>query len=148
MVPLMFIRVKMYKKRFTEWGLGKNNRDSEMRAIVRKNKQRRDRGKQSIIHIRGKAIDDGEVTRYWKRKGISIDDVITHRTASATPEAVQLFTRYLPDSRRRSLLRSRSVYSSRFGIISKPLSNLGTGFMAIRRFNVTRERIKDIKKLI
>ena len=88
----MFIRVKMYKKRFTEWGLGKNNRDSEMRAIVRKNKQRRDRGKRSIIHVRGKAIDDGEVIRYWKRKGISIEDVIAHRTASATPEAVQLFT--------------------------------------------------------
>lgn len=82
----------MYKKRFTEWGLGKNYRESEMRAIVRKNKQRKDRGKQSIIHVRGKAIDDGEVTRYWKRKGISIDDVIAHRTASATPEAVQLFT--------------------------------------------------------
>ena len=82
----------MYKKRFTEWGLGKNNRDSEMRAIVRKKQQRRDRGKQSIIHVRGKAIDDGEVTRYWKRKGISIDDVIAHRTASATPEAVEFVT--------------------------------------------------------
>ena len=82
----------MYKTRIKQWGLGKNNKDSEMRAIVRKKKQRLDRGKGSIIQIRGKAVDDREVARYWKRKGISLDEVIAQRTASATPEAVELFT--------------------------------------------------------
>ena len=82
----------MYKTHIKQWGLGKNNKDSEMRAIVRKNKQRIDRGKGSIIRIRGKAVDNAEVARYWKRKGVPMDEVIAQRTASATPEAVELFT--------------------------------------------------------
>ena len=63
-----------------------------MRAIVRKTKERSDQGKRSKIRVRGRAINDDEVIRYWSRKGISIDDVIAHRTASVTPEAVQFIT--------------------------------------------------------
>ena len=82
----------MYKRRIKQWGLDKNNKDEEMRAIVRKTKARLDQGKRSKIHVRGKAIGDEEVIRYWRRKGISIDEVITHRTASVTPEAVEIVT--------------------------------------------------------
>ena len=82
----------MYKRRIKQWGLDKNNKDGEMRAIVHKTKARLDQGKQSKIHVRGKAISDEEIIRYWRRKGISTDDVIAHRAASVTPEAVEIIT--------------------------------------------------------
>ena len=88
----MYDRNKMYKRRIKQWGLDKNNKDDEMRAIVRKTKARLRQGKRSKIHVRGKEISDEEVIRYWKRKGISIDDVIAHRAASVTPEAVNIVT--------------------------------------------------------
>ena len=82
----------MYKRRIKQWGLDKKNKDDEMRAIVRKTKARLDQGKRSKIHVRGKAIGDEEVIRYFKRKGISIDDIIAYRAASVTPEAVEIVT--------------------------------------------------------
>ena len=89
---LNYDRDKMYKRRIKQWGLDKNKKDKEMRAIVRKTNARVDEGKRSKIHVRGKAIGDEEVIRYWSRKRISIDDVITHRAASVTPEAVDIVT--------------------------------------------------------
>ena len=91
-VSLIYDSTKMYKRRIKQWGLDKNNKDDEMRAVVRKTKARLDQGKQSKIHVRGKAIGDEEIIRYWKRKGISIDDVIARRAASGTPEAVEIVT--------------------------------------------------------
>ena len=88
----MYDSTKMYKRRIKQWGLDKNNKDEEMRAIVHKTKARLDQGKRSKIHVRGKAVDDKEVIRNWRRKGISIDDVIAHRAASVTPEAVEIVT--------------------------------------------------------
>ena len=82
----------MYKTHIKQWGLDKKNKDFEMRAVVRKNKQRADQGKGSIIRIRGQLRDFAEVVRYWNRRGISIDDIIARRTASPTPEAVECFT--------------------------------------------------------
>ena len=82
----------MYKRRIKQWSLDKKNKDDEMRFIVHKTKARLDQGKQSKVHVRGQAIGDKEVIRYWKRKGISIDDVIAHRAASVTPEAVAIAT--------------------------------------------------------
>lgn len=90
--PLTFRRVKMYKTHITQWGLDKKNKDFEMRAIVRKNKERSSQGKRSIIRIRGQTRDFAEVIRYWKRKGVSIDDMVARQTASPTPEAVEFFT--------------------------------------------------------
>ena len=91
-VSLMFDRIKMYKRRIKQWGLDKNNKDGEMRAITCKTKERLDQGKRSKIRVRGKAVDDEEVVRYWRRKGISTDDVIDHRTASVLPGAVEIVT--------------------------------------------------------
>ena len=88
----MHDRNKMYKRRIKQWGLDKKNKDEEMRAVVRKTKERLDRGKRSEILVRGKAIGEKEVMRYWRRKRISIDEAITHRTASVTPEAVEIVT--------------------------------------------------------
>ena len=82
----------MYKIRIKQWGLDKKNKEPEMRAIVRKHKQREDQGKPSTIHVRGQIRTIVEAFRYWERKGVSIDEIIARRTASPTPEAVEFFT--------------------------------------------------------
>ena len=94
LVPLSLTsrRVKMYKMHIKQWGLDRNNKEFEMRAIVRKNKQRADQGKGSIIRVRGQVRNFAEVVRYWDRKGVSIEDIIARQTASPTPEAVEFST--------------------------------------------------------
>ena len=82
----------MYKTRIKQWGLDKKNKEPEMRAIVRKHKQRADQGKPSTIHVRGQLRTIVEAFRYWERKGVSIDEIIARQTASPTPEAVKLLT--------------------------------------------------------
>lgn len=62
-----------------------------MRAIVGKHKQRPDLGKHCILRVRGRLMDFAEVVRYWHWKGVSVDDVISRRTASPTSEAVEFF---------------------------------------------------------
>ncbi len=83
----------MYKSRFTLWGLdGKNNREREMRAAVRKRSQRTQQGKRSVVRIRGKPVDYQEMVRYFARKRLSIEDALAQRRASKTPEAVVCLT--------------------------------------------------------
>ena len=82
----------MYKTHIAKWGLDKKNKEPEMRAIVRKNKQRAERGKRSNFRVRNRHLDLAEVIRYWERKGVTIDEVIARSTASPTPEAVECFT--------------------------------------------------------
>ena len=84
--------VKMYKTHIAKWGLDKKNKEPEMRAIVRKNKQRAERGKLSNFRVRKRHLNFAEVVRYWERKGVTIDEVIARSTASPTPEAVECFT--------------------------------------------------------
>ena len=84
--------VKMYKTHIAKWGLDKKNKEPEMRAIVRKNKQRAERGKRSNFHVRKRQLDFAEVIRYWQRKGVTIDEVIARSIASPMPEAVECFT--------------------------------------------------------
>ena len=82
----------MYKKRIKQWGLDKKNKEPEMRAIVRKRKQRADQGKGSTIRVRGQVLDFEKVVRYFHRKGVSIEDIIAQQTASSTPKAVEFST--------------------------------------------------------
>ena len=82
----------MYKTHITKWGLDKKNKEPEMRAIVRKNKQRAEQGKRSNFRVRKRDLDFTEVVRYWKRKGVTFDEVIARSAASPTPETVECFT--------------------------------------------------------
>ena len=82
----------MYKTRIAKWGLDKKNKEPEMRAIVRKNKQRAEQGKRSSFRVRKRDLDFTEVVRYWKRRGVTVDEVIARSTASPTPETVECFT--------------------------------------------------------
>ena len=82
----------MYKTHIAKWGLDKKNKEPEMRAIVRKNKQRAEQGKRSNFRVRKRQLNFAEVVRYWERKGVTIDEVIARSTASPTPEAIECFT--------------------------------------------------------
>ena len=82
----------MYKTHIQQWGLDKKIKDAEMRAIVRKNKQRADQGKSSIIRVRGQSRGIEEFIRHCDRKGVSIDDIIARHTSSPTPDTVELLT--------------------------------------------------------
>jgi hypothetical protein len=82
----------MYKSRITQWGLDKKYKEDEMRAIVHKNKQRADLGKESVFSIRGRAVEHRELERYFKRKHLTIDDVLSQRQKRTTPEPVQCRT--------------------------------------------------------
>ena len=82
----------MYKTHIAKWSLDKKNKEPEMRAIVRKNKQRADQGKRSHFRVRKRDLDFSEVVRYWKRRGVTVDEVIARSIASPTPETVECFT--------------------------------------------------------
>lgn len=82
----------MYKTYIAKWGLDKKNKEPEMRAIVRKYKQREAQGKGSTIRVRKQQRNFADVVHYWERKGKSIDDIIARKTASPTPEAVEFST--------------------------------------------------------
>ena len=82
----------MYKDHIKQWGLDKKNKESEMRAIIRKQKQRADLGKGSVIRVRGQHRDFAKIVLYWHRKGVSIEDIIAQQTASSTPEAIEFST--------------------------------------------------------
>lgn len=82
----------MYRTRIKKWGLDKKKKEKDVRAIVRIKKKRTDEGKASKFLVRGKSVDYADVVHYWKRKRLSIDDVIAQRAACTTPEAVQFST--------------------------------------------------------
>ena len=82
----------MYKTHIKQWGLDKKNKEQEMRAIVRKSKQLESRGEKATFRVRGRLVDYKDVVRYWERKRVSIDDVVTQRSSSKTPEAVDYLT--------------------------------------------------------
>ncbi|KAG8527889.1 uncharacterized protein KY384_006805 [Bacidia gigantensis] len=64
---------KMYKSRISKWGLGKNHKEYEARAIIHAYAQDR---KPSRLRLRGQIVDINGVLQYFKRKGISIHDVL------------------------------------------------------------------------
>lgn len=82
----------MFKRRIEKWGLDKNNKEREMKAIARKHHQRAAQQKASIFRVRGKKVDYPEIMRYFARKHVSIPDIVAQRAASRTPEAVACLT--------------------------------------------------------
>lgn len=64
-----------------------------MKAIVRKQKDRSYQGRSPIFRVRGQPIEYRDVVRYWKRKQMSIDDVLALcNSRKATPEALECTT--------------------------------------------------------
>ena len=89
---LIICSIRMYRQRIKDWGLDKNHKDREMKAIVRKHEGRVAKGKASTFRIRGRNIDYQDVLRYLKRKNMSTEAVIALRSMSKTPEAVECLT--------------------------------------------------------
>ena len=81
----------MYKTRIKQWGLDKNHKENEMRAIVRKTKTLGSKGRSATFRVRGRPVDYKNVVSYFKRKNVRLEDVITQTTRSKTPEAVDYF---------------------------------------------------------
>lgn len=65
----------MYKTRISHWRLGKNKKEEEMHAILRKAKVRQSEGRDTDFTLRGNPITLDEVYVYFERKGISRDRV-------------------------------------------------------------------------
>jgi Clr5 domain len=58
------------KHRIRVWHLDKKQKDHEMRAILKAYLVRKSQGKQSVFRLRGRVIDHGEISRYFRRKGV------------------------------------------------------------------------------
>ncbi|CCC09541.1 unnamed protein product [Sordaria macrospora k-hell] len=60
--------IHQYKIRLQQWGLEKNNKESDMRFMSTKAAQRAAQGKKSAFRVRGREISQAELDRYWHRK--------------------------------------------------------------------------------
>ncbi|EAA30331.2 hypothetical protein GE21DRAFT_10591 [Neurospora crassa] len=60
--------IHQYKIRLQQWGLEKNNKESDMRYMSAKAAQRAAQGKKSAFRVRGRDISQAELDRYWHRK--------------------------------------------------------------------------------
>ena len=80
---------KMYKTQIRLWGLYKNSKQSEMIALVHRHSDQLSNGKASTLRIRGRPIKYAEVVRYFRRKGVSIEEITAQRATSKTPETVK-----------------------------------------------------------
>src|SRR5579859_2326492 len=86
-------RPKMYKARFTRWGLNKNNKEDEIMAILSKRMERAAVGKDTAFELRGRLVDMAKVARYERRKPITSRDIMAWRAAGArTPPGLRCFT--------------------------------------------------------
>ena len=71
------------KHRIRVWHLDKKQKDHEMRAILKAYLTRKSQGKQSVFRLRGRLIDHGEISRYFRRKGV-------YSLESLTPELANI----------------------------------------------------------
>jgi hypothetical protein len=69
-----FRRRQFYTK-ISEWGLGKNMKDNEMRAIVQSLSHRKFDGRDGAIKVRGHQVDPAKIRRWQKRQGRMKDAV-------------------------------------------------------------------------
>ena len=78
----------MYKSRFNQWEIFKNNRECEAIPILRKRLQNPETA--ASIQLRGRPIEVQKLENYAKRKKLTNNDII--RSRAVTPPGVQLQT--------------------------------------------------------
>lgn len=86
---------KMYKSRFDKWGLQKNCKSNEMKAIARKKVERDAIGKASSFRIKGRRVEIEEVLQYFKRKShLSLQELVVREKhpRQATPSDIEVTT--------------------------------------------------------
>ena len=69
-------RRKQYTTKIEQWGIGKNIKGNEMRAIIRKEKQRKMEHppKESIFRVRKHPVEPHKIERFKREKCTSNDD--------------------------------------------------------------------------
>jgi hypothetical protein len=83
----------MYKTRLRKWGLGKNKKEHEMKALLSKRMERAAVGKDTACELRGNLVNMADVERYAQRKPITPRDIIAWRAAGGkTPPGLRCFT--------------------------------------------------------
>ena len=65
---------KMLRSRIHKWGLDKNHKDHEARAVLQAYNCRG--GKPTRIRLRDQSVDIDDVERYFKRKRVCLEDVL------------------------------------------------------------------------
>ena len=76
---MCLFRKKQYKTKLKEWGLEKNIKDKDMRAIVRKDLKRKadDSFKATIFRLRKRPVPPQRIERYKRRHAISDETTIS-----------------------------------------------------------------------
>ena len=85
--------------RFKQWGLYKNLKELEARAVVRKQHQRLQAGKPSAFRINGREIDLQSAISHLRRKGLSINAIAIERSTATTPPSIEFWTPVPPPLR-------------------------------------------------
>ena len=81
----------MYKNKITQWGLDKNNKKTEIMAMVRKRSKRAAFGKESRFKVRGRVVNPEELDRYLKRARVTAAEIVQAHSASMPP-GLECFT--------------------------------------------------------
>ena len=77
----------MFKKRVRDWGLEKNVKSDEMKAIIRKQTERARVGKKSTFCLRGNQVPEHKIKRFQKALGLLSDEQLL-RLGTKTPPAL------------------------------------------------------------
>lgn len=88
----------MFKSRLSKWGLDKNRKDHEMRALYRKTKRRDRDGKETVATVRGRRVQLDTALHYFERKGIRLSDLDQESGASQVPSTPPDIRCYTPVS--------------------------------------------------
>ena len=105
---------KMYNTRIKQWGITKNEKEHEARAIVRLHHQRI--GKPSTeMSLRRRPVNVRKSEMHLKRKGISIEDVLSSSSNCAPAEDLDLVCRTPPPVEPQA--------ASRVGVFVEPSSH-------------------------
>ena len=76
----------MYKDRFRRWGLRKNIKRADVKAMIQQNVKCRQLGKETVFEIRGKLTSVRKMDPYWKRYIQSIENEILRELPSTPPD--------------------------------------------------------------
>ena len=76
-----------------KWGVGKNVKDNEMRAIIRKEQQRKMEHppKDSIFRVRKRPLEPQKIARFRRDKNVGDNDIVMI-DASTLPHMIFLST--------------------------------------------------------
>lgn len=80
-------RERQWKRRITMWNLDKNIKDSDMKAMLRVELQRRlYEGKETAFFLHGRPVPSKKLERFVRRKSLSNDQILACSTREFYPE--------------------------------------------------------------